>query len=155
MRIPAWAGEPQRLVLRSRVYPRVGGGTGGLPASAPGRAAVYPRVGGGTRAVHEGIMRGVYPRVGGGTRFQLGAGLRAQGLSPRGRGNPSLAIVDGGTSLSPRGRGNRLWYIIRGWIKRGLSPRGRGNPVLMAKAARRAAPVYPRVGGGTCTPCAS
>ena len=172
--IPAWAGEPGTPATK-RVYPRVGGGTftcarrpdeGSIPAWAgepaphnePGRWRVYPRVGGGTPDTHH-----ISPI--------------ADGLSPRGRGNPVRILVLGPTpstwGLSPRGRGNPGW---RGYRDRrssvGLSPRGRGNPWRMdmpyPEARQRSIPawagetvdvsggssmvrdrVYPRVGGGT------
>ena len=70
----------------------------------------------------------VYPRVGGGTRTMRRQNLQRLGLSPRGRGNPSLR--------RSRNHGARS---IPAWA---------GEPMRCAWAVSRQR-VYPRVGGGT------
>ena len=73
---------------------------------------------------------GVYPRVGGGTRGRALSAIDAQGLSPRGRGNP-----DAGGAAARSGRSIPA---------RAGEPRARdGSP--------GGTEVYPRVGGGTPT----
>ena len=109
--IPACAGEPllcARSARRSRVYPRVCGGTFVSVASPPERMGLSPRVRGnlgpiglvvaaigsipacagepGTRLIRWCLTR-VYPRVCGGTASQLRRLAPVEGLSPRVRGN--------------------------------------------------------------------
>ena len=109
--IPACAGEPSRrwsFCRKSRVYPRVCGGTKERGAHRPGEAGLSPRVRGNRR----GFLRGrasvgsipacagepgafdtilalleVYPRVCGGTVPPGHPEGMRQGLSPRVRGN--------------------------------------------------------------------
>ena len=109
--IPAWAGEPVRRncpPCRIRVYPRVGGGTtgaggfggytGGLSPRGRGNRTLRIWRGGARGSIPAwagepeygctmAVSLGVYPRVGGGTRSARARRLRAEGLSPRGRGN--------------------------------------------------------------------
>ena len=170
--IPACAGEPRprRLQWRPcRVYPRVCGGTlwsgrvalsgtglsprvrgnpagiapvlanvGSIPACAgePGRRRLWRR------------ERRVYPRVCGGTGRLCRRRGRWWGLSPRVRGNPREAGVNGGARGSipacagepcrPNSRGctGRVYPRVCGGTRRpalsnppnmGLSPRVRGN----------------------------
>ena len=109
--IPAWAGEPPRVMpaaLRDGVYPRVGGGafrsetpissTRGL--SPRGRGSLgrekLPTILVGSIPAWAGEPRqrrfadrpgGVYPRVGGGAHGWSLATRLLKGLSPRGRGS--------------------------------------------------------------------
>ena len=94
-------------------------------------------------------MTGVYPRVGGGNAEQVSARLEQAGLSPRGRGKPTLPTLAPSTPRSipawagethillplnavggvyPRvGGGNQV--SNPGQVNHlGLSPRGRGKP---------------------------
>ena len=171
--IPACAGEPpgtQYCICRSRVYPRVCGGTPAHGDSPDGYDGLSPRVRGnrlrrvqGRQAMRsipacagepqEGGCVGergwVYPRVCGGT-FGIPANTdRAQGLSPRVRGNPSwmgtrapcaisipacageppcAVMCPSRTRVYPRvcgGTESHAEYV--GFVE-GLSPRVRGNP---------------------------
>ena len=91
-----------------------------IPAWA-GEPRINPRL---------GRWRGVYPRVGGGTLRYLSVPTFSQGLSPRGRGNPTNS------------EGSDDWT--------GSIPAWAGEP----GKARPFSPmgwVYPRVGGGTAT----
>ena len=115
--IPAWAGEPLRLLCFDRVtsvYPRVGGGTRTSDGEPVHRVGLSPRGRGNQDKSALGVLdagsipawagepiplapvvesRRVYPRVGGGTGNtspELGAQM---GLSPRGRGNPCAYSV--------------------------------------------------------------
>ena len=155
--IPAWAGEPaspQSFTKPSTVYPRVGGGTTSIIAFRLSIRGLSPR---GRGNHHRAIPSGcgcrsipawagepnvdalrrslwkVYPRVGGGTMDAFGQPHSIQGLSPRGRGNPSA----------------RRWRRSPG---RSI-PAWAGEPATMR---RKATPrmVYPRVGGGTGRLCA-
>ena len=150
--IPAWAGEPWssgRSTSRTRVYPRVGGGTETTVLVWDGSQGLSPR-GRGNRGGAGGarppggsipawagepfefhptsVMPTVYPRVGGGTLEFPAHGVRYVGLSPRGRGNPLLPLkID---------------------IRIGSIPAWAGEPASR-DAKRQAKRVYPRVGGGT------
>ena len=134
---------------RSRVYPRVGGGTVATLTIAPVISGLSPRGRGNLRLLlPQGAPLGsipawagepkmsktrhpdlrVYPRVGGGTFLQLSLDHLRGGLSPRGRGNHEH------DHQQHSGMGS-----IPAWA---------GEPV------RRNCPpcrirVYPRVGGGT------
>ena len=175
--IPAWAGEPCGRDWRDMVrpvYPRVGGGTysiGPLPwmgrgLSPRGRGNHRPvpcaRWSAGSIPAWAGeppwpkptpSASAVYPRVGGGTHYRIQEDVRAGGLSPRGRGNPTPAIFipqrrrsipawagepaggwRGGIipAVYPRvGGGTPGHCPIHPWAM-GLSPRGRGNPAAWA-----------------------
>ena len=172
--IPACAGEPAAgcpgLHL-GRAYPRVCGGTGtaGLPVAAilglsprvrgnlntPGIAATMMRpipacAGEPTALSSRGRSRRAYPRVCGGTCGREATLVAAEGLSPRVRGNHSIAIVVSGSSgpipacagepPTPSPSSRRPWAYPRvcGGTPntsnpkpngRGLSPRVRGNPL--------------------------
>ena len=212
--IPAWAGEPTRLAsvnLLREVYPRVGGGTYNLATQEQEAEGLSPR-GRGNQCVgmrERGDIRSipawagepawigsyprrsrVYPRVGGGTIRKAMRVGNIHGLSPRGRGNPVVAVapfprrwvyprvgrgnphgrvrkvpkvgsipawagepVPPSTSMSmrtvyPRVGGGTLGRLPQPFLESGLSPRGRGNPIVRNPWC--AVPtVYPRVGGGT------
>ena len=109
--IPAWAGKPPSAPsarARIRVYPRVGGETGGDDGDAEERAGLSPRGRGNLDVTYqdvaakrsipawagkpaaedeEGADARVYPRVGGETTLRSRRRAAAAGLSPRGRGN--------------------------------------------------------------------
>ena len=152
--IPAWAGEPSSGAAarsRSRVYPRVGGGTSTLLFDTLPLSGLSPRgrgnlADGRVRDIHQGSIPAwagepltaewlglgdkVYPRVGGGT---IGITVKKQqsvGLSPRGRGNQVA-----------RHRVHNGQRSIPAWA---------GEPKILSfnNPAKR---VYPRVGGGTCS----
>ena len=115
--IPAYAGEPGRsrgTRRRSRVYPRVCGGTGHSGLRAYPLAGLSPRMRGnrdvghisgvlgrsipayagepgGNRVIH--TAHRVYPRVCGGTATAGDDRYCPDGLSPRMRGNPSRAMA--------------------------------------------------------------
>ena len=123
--IPAWAGEPKprpASARRSRVYPRVGGGTVILIESSLAATGLSPRGRGNRRHRRHCFGHGgsipawagephfdegqevrdkVYPRVGGGTPTPICPSLITGGLSPRGRGNPSPVLhpLDGPGSI--------------------------------------------------------
>ena len=179
--IPACAGEPAALLVphnRSRVYPRVCGGTLYPVAPVNCRLGLSPRVRGnqsglpcpqaairsipacageppGMRSRMRSLR--VYPRVCGGTSSGCSAGLVADGLSPRVRGNqsglpcPQAAIKSipacagepagaqfyaVGYEVYPRvcGGTQEIRPTYRG--KRGLSPRVRGNRTPAALHSR-------------------
>ena len=150
--IPACAGEPMFVALccdDEEVYPRVCGGTG-------------PGLGSGARLA-------VYPRVCGGTRTKDRPPRHADGLSPRVRGNPSLASISPSAStVYPRVCGGTPPRPPLFCCPNGLSPRVRGNlfgesslrrrlgsiPACAGEPHRRlpgcgSDQVYPRVCGGT------
>ena len=121
--IPAWAGETLDDSLRglnNGVYPRVGGGNGGIPAVGAFQDGLSPRGRGklnragpprrwpgsipawaGETVILKGNRRPakVYPRVGGGNHSQLREITFDQGLSPRGRGKPAM---DAGRAVTLR-----------------------------------------------------
>ena len=150
--IPACAGEPRAGRVRDygrRVYPRVRGGTtlaahykdaaGGLSPRARGNPEPpHPHKRGtgsipacaGEPGRESGRCRfpRVYPRVRGGTAGVVSVSTRAQGLSPRARGNPIPALHE--------------------FHAEGSIPACAGEPLRKRSEApfRR---VYPRVRGGT------
>ena len=171
--IPACTGEPPpsaRARRSPKVYPRVYGGTDGQPGVWAGDHGLSPRVRGnptGIRRRYKGIRSipactgepdplnrtaigsGVYPRVYGGTDAVTLHSLRAQGLSPRVRGNhdrphpaagqvrsipactgepPSLITVHDLLEVYPRVYGGTKPGRLRPGRVWGLSPRVRGNP---------------------------
>ena len=150
--IPAYAGEPARMVLSSpmvRVYPRVCGGTGRGIAWGGWCRGLSPRMRGNLFPVcslprtarsipayagepipqrrPDGWWR-VYPRVCGGTRYPAAGQRAAWGLSPRMRGNPVSATSSTATS--------------------GSIPAYAGEPATTSHR-KIGWPVYPRVCGGT------
>ena len=150
--IPACAGEPLRRPAARRhgqVYPRVCGGTPGLPRERSTRGGLSPRVRGNRprpRAVRPGRRSipacageppqrppiagsaRVYPRVCGGTMAYAHASRTKSGLSPRVRGNPAL-----GAQHAP---------------DRGSIPACAGEPRHLPDLPEPPG-VYPRVCGGT------
>ena len=156
--IPAWAGEPSRAeptLHKTKVYPRVGGGTAFRASSFSHRSGLSPRGRGNLlRQSPDGFYLGsipawagephpavyvtgespVYPRVGGGTINDI---------------NPLSAL--GG--LSPRGRGNRGGTVQGRPVDRSI-PAWAGEPANRLCAAPLDT-VYPRVGGGTISWCIS
>ena len=150
--IPACAGEPAVQIpdpYRTRVYPRVCGGTHDQPAVLGSAEGLSPRVRGNPMSVrhHTGGLRSipacageprtpaittstttVYPRVCGGTDFALLETAAAIGLSPRVRGNRSAR-----RPVSP-------------WP--GSIPACAGEPLIYAVPLPHEQ-VYPRVCGGT------
>ena len=150
--IPASAGEPALPAARPRtrrVYPRECGGTVSAGRSPCSSAGLSPRVRGnpsrrsrtdgrlGSIPASAGEPRGrrriprrreVYPRECGGTIGDLTYAERAEGLSPRVRGNP------------------RPTSAVRWWI--GSIPASAGEPDVRGRW-RRGARVYPRECGGT------
>ena len=86
--IPAWAHLSSLSPKVNWVYPRVGGGTVGVPLITRSWW-VYPSVGNLEPELHR-----VYPRVGGGTVEHKAMAKLTEGLSPRGRGNHVLNLVD-------------------------------------------------------------
>ena len=150
--IPACAGEPKTgtsLWCAARVYPRVCGGTNSLIADSPPVSGLSPRVRGnhpapvqlrkrvgsipacaGEPNVRPELLAqvGVYPRVCGGTNRSCEMATKAEGLSPRVRGNQPQA-----TTSNPKG---------------GSIPACAGEPSIAAVTSR-GCEVYPRVCGGT------
>ena len=150
--IPAWAGEPSRVMDFSkvfRVYPRVGGGTLPYCSAESSPTGLSPRGRGNPAEIVGAVnsnrsipawagepptrirtwrLKQVYPRVGGGTEMPSPSAPPHRGLSPRGRGNR-------------HGRRGRLhhWGSIPAWA---------GEP-QSSPQSRSKRPVYPRVGGGT------
>ena len=150
--IPACAGEPEwGLICRPvyEVYPRVCGGTSRARIASLRRSGLSPRVRGNLGRVDEGSLAqwsipacagepdhfvsggneaGVYPRVCGGTSGGKPGIPRAQGLSPRVRGNRDAVLA--GVELA------------------GSIPACAGEPATR-KQRLAIATVYPRVCGGT------
>ena len=151
--IPACAGEPFRPPAaspRTRVYPRVCGGTGGRLRYLRPATGLSPRVRGNPGpAGASGGGCGVYPRVCGGTPRRQPDSTPLKGLSPRVRGNryadayqqPDSGSIPACAGEPRRGcagvcrrwvyprvcGGTRLVGVPPGGID-GLSPRVRGNP---------------------------
>ncbi len=179
---------------RRRVYPRVGGGTRrskicpecrrGLSPRGRGNPIVDTPDGPRERSIpawagepdaggYHGDSSEVYPRVGGGTGYHGDSSDWVEGLSPRGRGNPSprtAAWTCRPSSVYPRVGGGTAIPGLVSFMSGGLSPRGRGNlerrsyavqhprsiPAWAGepegpRSAKSAVEVYPRVGGGTPT----
>ena len=169
--IPAWAGNTGRGAPPTRepsVHPRVGGehnrilrrldldfgssprgrGTRCLSARREGWSAVHPRVGGEHLTAHEETFdnNGSSPR-GRGTH-RVGVRSRAEDrFIPAWAGNTQkdMRSIEFEQGSSPRGRGTLRQYwpelILRRFI-----PAWAGN-TRAGRAARRARPVHPRVGG--------
>ena len=153
--IPACAGEPRSKTsraARSRVYPRVCGGTS-LVVESPSRAGgLSPRVRGNLkRCLVDSLGSGsipacagepqseteseandmVYPRVCGGTRPRASPRRGWSGLSPRVRGNRLHRLRHGvlGRSIPAcAGEPTRVYHTD--FAQAGLSPRVRGNQAV-------------------------
>ena len=179
--IPACAGEPRIRLLSScieRVYPRVCGGTRRQGVEQYFDIGLSPRVRGnrppgggriylcGSIPACAGEPSGpascriwyrVYPRVCGGTQTLLQQRWRAEGLSPRVRGNPCSLISASIPVRSipacagepwrrlragavhwvyPRVCGGTRLSASRGITNPGLSPRVRGNRMPPASVSR-------------------
>ena len=150
--IPACAGEPcasDKCAISVPVYPRVCGGTSGMPASTAISKGLSPRVRGNPHDDHHDRPRprsipacagepvitipicpqvSVYPRVCGGTGTACAAGVPDKGLSPRVRGNPAR-------------------NCLAHW-RSGSIPACAGEPASKSLMTWRQR-VYPRVCGGT------
>ena len=153
--IPACAGEPPYLPVKSNelpVYPRVCGGTPFAPRMPAPEKGLSPRVRGNHEQGNEGLANkgsipacagepsppsysstksGVYPRVCGGTAFSNSSKYCLYGLSPRVRGNLPGIICSNAMSRS--------------------IPACAGEPPSLC-AVKIPSGVYPRVCGGTVRP---
>ena len=170
--IPACAGEPgagNRPRRRTKVYPRVCGGTTPSLLSEIETDGLSPRVRGNRLFAAMGIPPTrsipacagepapppaaapplwVYPRVCGGTDWTAPAPPPSTGLSPRVRGNhPPHTAPRATPGLSPRVRGNRLTSSNPATGRRSI-PACAGEPKNWPKIGRFDA-VHPRVCGGT------
>ena len=150
--IPAWAGKPSSLpipLIRLRVYPRVGGETRDDPQDGHRADGLSPRGRGNRLRNRAGAeVAGSIPAWAGKPQRQLGFGLRQQ-VYPRVGGETSRS-VDGPESLeglSPRGRGNPTSSLMI-WASVGSIPAWAGKPSLSTRLVSRCR-VYPRVGGET------
>ena len=150
--IPAWAGKPERSrssYLLRQVYPRVGGETHQREPHRVHESGLSPRGRGNRTAIQRcGVPAGsipawagkprqpsrsgsaprVYPRVGGETLSGNDPVKARTGLSPRGRGNLLVVVLD-----------RAPWRSIPAWAGKPLAGGDRYTN-------RR---VYPRVGGET------
>ena len=135
--------------LRSRVYPRVCGGTVVVPTVTMSFIGLSPRVRGNRDYSDKHIpCAGSIPACAGGTRSARRTRSTPYGLSPRVRGTVTLdASTPGATGLSPRVRGNLLHHFFCLLVVRSI-PRVRGNPDVILEGIR-VGEVYPRVCGGT------
>ena len=134
------------VVIRPRVYPRVGGGTGsalitpivGLSPRGRGNRVTLRIILRTMRSIpawagepsptqHGGDRCAVYPRVGGGTRIGHSHVWRG-GSIPAWAGEPwSLWMPKKIARVYPRVGGGTRMNLVLGWSFSGLSPRGRGN----------------------------
>ena len=154
--IPACAGEPrlrQTPPAKTRVYPRVCGGTSPRTTRCSSECGLSPRVRGNRRSgsrrserhrsipacagepakeVADAAAAAVYPRVCGGTAREFGRTVVRSGLSPRVRGNPCPGRCDSASIGSIP--------ACAGEPRRGCGPAGYLR-------------VYPRVCGGTHYGC--
>ena len=156
--IPACAGGPrggEGMIKKSRVYPRVCGGTpttGRWPAGKPG---LSPRVRGnpticGALSAHTGSIPAcageplsaasihseirVYPRVCGGTQQGAIDKAKTEGSIPACAGEPITRSSSVGTvRVYPRVCGGTARYLSTAPTMKGLSPRVRGNRKPCAK----------------------
>ena len=171
--IPACAGEPHDRAAAGavvRVYPRVCGGTSLRAWPDTRRTGLSPRVRGNhasprggwgcagsipacagepPAAAPAGCLPWVYPRVCGGTCTRIPLHVRGYGLSPRVRGNRTVAgnrttarrsipacageplgrpLFPLGGEVYPRVCGGTFHSQLAPSQRRGLSPRVRGNP---------------------------
>ena len=145
-RLPSARADRQGLSPRGRGNRQLG-----LSGIRMAVAWVYPRVGGETdNLLSKGdvvFTSGVYPRVGGETPPVAVIVTSPWGLSPRGRGNPSVErsgrIVRAGRSI-PAWAGKPRLRRFRHRVHR-------GHPLVTARLLSR---VYPRVGGETASTAA-
>ena len=150
--IPACAGEPAlrgTFDRRSRVYPRVCGGTVRLPFFVPVLEGLSPRVRGNhlvTVVVNH--LTGSIPACAGEPK-SLHATLNRSWVYPRVCGGTfgSSMPLSLGTGLSPRVRGNHRGPHRR-LVPGGSIPACAGEPFIQ-RMARSKETVYPRVCGGT------
>ena len=171
--IPACAGEPssgRSLFMRSKVYPRVCGGTGSIGVGMILLKGLSPRVRGNLRqsdhpaaqpgsipacageprwAGRPALPPAVYPRVCGGTEAEAKADESAEGLSPRVRGNrESEPLAFGNFRSIPACAGEPSSRSDISCRLNGSIPACAGEP-RHANTPCRISTVYPRVCGGT------
>ena len=152
--IPACAGEPTNrttTTLRTRVYPRVCGGTASPVGIRTIVTGLSPRVRGNRPYYNsEDDARGSIPACAGEPGVQVGVAT-VGGVYPRVCGGtctgPSRARRAGG--LSPRVRGNHPTLLGSGTLRRSI-PACAGEPTSLP-TFRACLWVYPRVCGGTTT----
>ncbi len=169
--IPARTGEPApawSFLFETPVYPRAYGGTrrkrvshvflrglsprvrgNRLDAPMPRRQprSIPARTGEPVRARRDAAQLGVYPRAYGGTSVGGVIAPVATGLSPRVRGNLSLATgVDKYRGSIPARTGEPLIVLVRHFCYRRLSPRVRGNPGRLAPSGRPTGSIPARTG---------
>ena len=196
--IPAWAGQPNWRIgwsPSSKVYPRVGGATAQKIGEQDYNQGLSPRGRGNPydadaeldqeRSIpawagqptpwkpNGGTRPWVYPRVGGATDFVRQPDALGNGLSPRGRGNPSPARSAlsasgsipawagqpdalgrpsryGGLGSIPAWAGQPTKDVCRRPGRPGSIPAWAGQPCRLPAPPPRSK-VYPRVGGATLT----
>ena len=169
--IPASAGEPSGSRAgsdRSRVYPRVCGGTTPTRSHSPDHSGLSPRLRGNHAARCELILEigsipasagepstlsampsevTVYPRVCGGTNSTRAAPSRSPGLSPRLRGNRRYSPYASGCRGSiPASAGEPLerpQYPLGVWVY----PRGCGGTYPIPPLRERYKGLSPRLRG--------
>ena len=153
--IPACAGEPvtaARREMRSGVYPRVCGGTSEPSCNHDIGRGLSPRVRGNRAGALAGRDRiGSIPACAGEPPLRSAAGSRPQ-VYPRVCGGTASTVSNdcAGIGLSPRVRGNpTLAGLLAVW--RGSIPACAGEPSGDAEGGC-SVPVYPRVCGGTANP---
>ncbi len=169
--IPAGAGEPYdaaRLAPVSPVYPRGCGGTVGLEQVEVSGRGLSPRVRGNPQGLrpagvrHRSIPAGageprawsgrraptrVYPRGCGGTGMMEGPKTRAEGLSPRVRGNLSLReLVTENERSIPAGAGEPHGALMSS-ARHEVYPRGCGGTDVHDRCCDCGAGLSPRVRG--------
>ena len=150
--IPACAGEPRTSPSsssRSRVYPRVCGGTVLLMSASSCRSGLSPRVRGNRLPTPPGRRRaGSIPACAGEPQSGEGAGAGGWVYPRVCGGTPDATSPEGRRAgLSPRVRGNRRGRAYRG-RRIGSIPACAGEP--WRRSGRASSPgVYPRVCGGT------
>ena len=149
---PRVRGEPRRCRLsipRTRVYPRVCGGTNVYRWSTYRLSGLSPRVRGNPDVKNDSTSPwGSIPACAGEPRWRRGR-CSPSGVYPRVCGGTSIRGdgVSDNPGLSPRVRGNRGRRRPLSMSKRSI-PACAGEPTLGIPSARAPA-VYPRVCGGT------
>ena len=150
--IPACAGEPTSGACtgcRSRVYPRVCGGTRRRGRRRPGRPGLSPRVRGNPGGAFRNALLGrSIPACAGEPHGEFASG-RSGWVYPRVCGGTAEAYYnpDAVPGLSPRVRGNLIGGDVVDGQRRSI-PACAGEPRTGVIAMRRGR-VYPRVCGGT------